>query len=339
MLAGTVSGCIITNGWSPNAASPEAMVVVFGGQIEHTEICGNRHGTTAPWIRSGPTVRMSNGTITECRIFDNVGRNVNGLVFLTGGSLTRSAIFGNRLMSTESQYDGSAGVTLRSSAVLADCVITNNVCDTSSTAGITSLAGGVNLYYDGGTVLRCIIRDNRVGNGDVAGVMMGQNAVLANSLIADNKTGTSRGIAGGVRMRHSTARMLNCTVAGNINQTVTTGHGVAMSAGMITNCIVYGNGPDETRFTTNNLDVTGGVVAYTCSMPRPAGTGNLGADPRFKALDAGDYHLRALTPCRRAGVELVEYASDLDGVTRRAGHPYDLGCYAAGADTTLFMLR
>ena len=114
---------------------------------------------------------------------------------------------------------------------------------------------------------------------------------------------------------------------------------VAMSAGMITNCIVYGNGPDETRFTTNNLDVTGGVVAYTCSMPRPAGTGNLGADPRFKALDAGDYHLRALTPCRRAGVGLVEYASDLDGVTRRAGQPYDLGCYAAGTDTTLFMLR
>ena len=339
MLAGTVSGCVITNGWSPDAASSEAMVVVIDGRIEHTGICGNRNGTTVPWTRSGATVRMSNGTITECRIFDNVGRNVNGLVYLTGGSLTRSAIFGNRLMSTESQYDGSAGVTLRSSAVLADCVITNNVCDTSSTAGMASLAGGVNLYYNGGTVLRCIIRGNRVGNGDAAGAVMGQNAVLANSLIADNKTGTSRGIAGGVRMLHSTARMLNCTVAGNINQTVTTGHGVAMSAGMITNCIVYGNGPDETRFTTNNLDVTGGVVAYTCSMPRPTGTGNLGADPRFMSPDAGDYHLRSLTPCRRAGVELAEFALDLDGVPRRSGHPYDLGCYTAGAHATLLLLH
>ena len=343
VAAGTVSRCIVTNGWSASADSPEAMVLQSGGAVCDTDICGNRTASANRWTRTGSTVLITGGTMAGCRIFDNRARAYNGVVYLSGATamLTNSIIRANTDLGVEIPPN-SAAVALTGGALLVD----SEVSDNQSGEGwllnhtTTTMAGGINLASGNATVRNCIVRGNRLAaNGNAGGVLMGPNTALINSLVVGNASGTTGGAAGGVQIRHANARLLNCTVAANTNRTAATGHGVVMSAGAITNSIVYGNGPVETRFTANNLDFTGGTVAYTCAMPRPNGTDNLGTDPLFKDMDGGDYRLRGISPCRQAGVARPEVADDLDGQPRKPNRPYDLGCYRIESVGSIILLR
>lgn len=341
VAAGTVSGCIVTNGWSPNSNSPEAMVVQSGGVINNTDVCGNRTASTAPWTRSGATVLMTGGTMSNCRIFDNQGRNLNGLVYLSGAGtcLTNSRVFGNTLKSTEYPTSASGGVSLTGDAQLVGCEVVDNQVEscTINNPLVQKVAGGVGMYLGNATARDCIIQGNNTVNGDAGGVFMGTNTVLANCLVAKNTTGASGGQGGGVVMDNPTSQLLNCTLVANTNVTAVTGQGLYLIDGAVTNCIVYGNGPDATRFTTNELDTVGGTVAYTCAMPQPSGIGNIGADPLFKRFAGGDYHLRAGTPCSKAGVAIAWITTDLDGKLRKG--LFDLGCYSADGGSICISIR
>jgi hypothetical protein len=342
IAAGTVSNCIVTNGWSASAASPEAMVLQSGGAVRDTDIRGNRTASANAWTRTGSTVLITGGTMSDCRIFDNQTRSANGTVYLSGSAaiLSNSTIRANSALGVEYPPSVSGGVALDGGAQLVGCEVTDNqigACVLNYSA--QTAAGGLNLASGNATVRNCIIRLNRTSNGNAGGVLMGPNTVLINALIVDNSTGTSGGVGGGVQVRDASACVLNCTVAANTNRTAATGHGVYMTAGAITNSIVYGNGPVATRYTVNNLDFTGGTVAYTLAMPKPAGHNNLGGDPLFKNLNGGDYHLRGISPCRQAGVALTEVADYLDGQLRKPNRPYDLGCYRIEAVGSMIVLR
>lgn len=342
IVAGMVSHCLVTNGWSASAASSEAMVLQGGGMVRDSDICGNRTASANRWTRTGPTVLITGGTMTGCRIFDNRVRSLNGVVYLSGATavLTNSTIKANAELGVE-YPPNSAAVALTGGALLVDStVLDNQIGECALNYTTQTVAGGINLALGNATVRNCIVRNNRLNdNGHAGGVLMGPNTTLINCLVVGNASGITGGAAGGVQLRNADARVLNCTIAANTNLTVATGQGVYLTAGAITNSIVYGNGPIETRYTANNLDFTGGTVAYTLAEPRPDGEGNRAGDPLFKDLDGGDYHVRGGSPCRQAGVVLPEVVHDLDGRPRKPNRPYDLGCYRIENVGSMILLR
>jgi hypothetical protein len=51
-------------------------------------------------------------------------------------------------------------------------------------------------------------------------------------------------------------------------------------------------------------------------------------DPTYVRIDSiGNYHLKAGSPARRAGIYIPAYATDLDGIAVPAGQPPNMGCY------------
>jgi fibronectin-binding autotransporter adhesin len=179
---------------------------------------------------------------------------------------------------------------------LIDCEIYNN--------SSLEMAGGV--YLGTSTVAdiyleRCLIADNTVqsgswGGGDVASSGDGGTVEFVNCTIADNTSlGTSNG--GGTL----------------IWSTVTTG------THSLTNCIVWGNSPDQ-------LNPAGGVttVAYSDVQGDTVWTdiGNINDDPMFVDSLNGDYSLQVASPA----IDTADPASSPDPdrtVTDMGAYPFD----------------
>ncbi len=126
----------------------------------------------------------------------------------------------------------------------------------------------------------------------------------------------------------------NCTIAGNLT-TYRCG-GLAFASAV--NCIVYLN----TGGNVNYLNYYNGVYANSCTLPLPAGAGNIDADPQFVNAGSGDYHLQSSSPCRNTGDNAyVTTALDLDGNPRMISAIVDMGAYESQATNVLvaFSLR
>jgi hypothetical protein len=173
-------------------------------------------------------------------------------------------------------------------------------------------SGGVIMTYGGVVISNCIVANGYcycygggIYNNDY------DQAVIANCLIKDNE---SHAYAGGVFY----GNLYNCTVVGNHCDLYA--GGVAQAD--VRNCIVVDN-------TTDGYDpnIRHGTVQYTCTTPKPVGTGNIEAAPSF--VDA-DYRLDWDSPCIDAGNNgAIRGASDLDGSPRQSGATVDMGCYEA----------
>ncbi len=162
-------------------------------------------------------------------------------------------------------------------------------------------------------VSNCVIADNyRDGNG--GGVVLYDEAVLADSLVVGNTAITGSG----VRTESANCRVFNCTIVGNTNSGASPGGGYSGAAGaMIANCIVWGNAPD---------DFAPGLAVAACFE-------TLDGDPLFADADGPDddpttwhdnnYRLLSGSPCVDAGDNTLVSGCwfDLDGRLRRADDP------------------
>ncbi len=103
---------------------------------------------------------------------------------------------------------------------------------------------------------------------------------------------------------------------------------------------------------TNDLRQTGGTVRNVIAgtFATTGGTADhnyVGADPVFRDSAAGDWTLRANSPCVNAGDYTVwgETRSDVKAYTDLAGAPrldglqIDLGCYEAQASFLMIFVR
>lgn len=198
------------------------------------------------------------------------------------------------------------------SASVTQCIIEGNNKDGPG-AGIH----GVGTLTGGGEIRQCIIRDN---SGWSSGGLAACHGLIVNCLIADN-TGLYRG-----GMANCDGEIVNCTIANN----TATMQGATYVGGVygcdgpyssITNCIIWGNSPDQIEASS--------TPNYSCIQNwGTGGTENTNLDPLFMT---GDYRLEYGSPCMDEGAE-VGVNTDIDGeerlTNRRSGEgQFDIGAY------------
>lgn len=107
--------------------------------------------------------------------------------------------------------------------------------------------------------------------------------------------------------------LTHCTVTGNSAG----GDGGGMhSSLLVQNSIVYFNtatGDGANWYESGSLP---SEFIFCCMTPAPGPLGHLEEDPQFVNATAGDYRLRALSPCIDAAIGLFDDRDDLDGVRR-----------------------
>lgn len=223
------------------------------------------------------------------------------------------------------------------------CLVANNVRDGGASY---RNAGGVNANGGAPIIDSCIITNNSAGDTGTwgfasGGVFLGSAATLRNCLIAGNTSSQiyADRAAGGVRIDNAGARLVNCTIVGNTSPNVPTNGAIRMTAGSITNCIVWGNGTLKSgAWITAPILVYGGTVGYTCNEELIEGVGNTTQAPVFSNPAAGDYSLKRFHP------ELCRVAPPVEGITTdilgrpRTGRKLDLGAYAYTGNIGLVVL-
>ncbi len=191
-----------------------------------------------------------------------------------------------------------------SSPSITDCYILENEADTC--------AGGITCRSSSPVVSNCSISNNRsISEGGGVECNMYSYPIVDNCLITGNTTMESGG--GFACDDRSSPIISSCTIAGNTAST--SGGGIfSMSSypyyPVVTNCILWENGPDEIDVPEGGVEVT-----YSDVQGGWAGEGNLDADPLFEDFENEDYHLSVDSPCIDSGTEMVE-AVDMDDQPR-----------------------
>ena len=271
-------------------------------------------------FRASPTI--SNNTITgnSATAIDASG----GGVYCSGGFPT---IAHNTIMGNSSSSSGGGISCSYSSSLIAHNTITGNSAGSSG--------GGV--YSIGGSPM---IAGNRVAANSASvvggGVYCSEgSATIANNWITGNNLTSASSQGGGICSYYSSPMIANNTVTGNSSNN---GGGIywQSSSPTITNTIVafnssglYQSGSAKVNLRYNCVygNAAGNYSGWS-GLTDPTGTnGNISADPQLLAVDSGEVHLKANSPCLDAADDAVVQADwvDMDGEPRIQGMHVDIG--------------
>ena len=128
---------------------------------------------------------------------------------------------------------------------------------------------------------------------------------------------------GGVYGTSSSPVITNCTLVRN-SAPISSGGGAYFigDSPKIINCILWSDSSGEVNCSSVTPTVT-----YSDIRGGYTGTGNISDNPSFVNPEAGNYHLRADSPCIDAGTDSGAPAADIDGNPRPLGAAYDMGAY------------
>ena len=127
------------------------------------------------------------------------------------------------------------------------------------------------------------------------------------------------------------SKLINCTVVNNSTKSEFSKNGGVSSCSLV-NSIVYDN-LTEGLYSSNNHG--GSTFSYSCTIPLPAGEGNISNNPNFEVTSEGKYYLAFNSLCIDAGTNMgwMTGAKDLAGNPRIIGERVDMGCYEAVPET------
>jgi len=251
-------------------------------------------------------------------------------VYLALGTVRRCHVTANKTWGNANGSSYGSGIYMKGGLV-EESVVSSNW--TGAASGYGGLGYGGGIYMTGGTVRRCTVVSNTVRSstswhdGRGGGIYMTGGAV-ENSLIIRNE---GPGYGGGIAVIGSGARVVNCTVSENMSWN-DTGAGIYISAGNVTNTIIYHN----TRVLDGyhmNVNRSGGTFKYCCSTPLLPGTGNISAEPDFMNRSARSFRLLPGSACLDAGTNILGLTTDYDGGIRPLDGDgvgpalYDIGAY------------
>ncbi len=290
----------------------------------------------------------SNPTVTNCTFSGNTsGFHGGGMrnSFGSGATLVNCAFSGNSADSDLSG-GGSGGAIMSwtiGTLTLTDCTFSKNTASSS--------AGGIFIYDSMAAITNCsFIANTASGSSGGMMVIFSSNLTVTNCTFEGNTanvrggglnisdsiavvtnctfSGNSAGTGGGMRVFGGSLTLANCTFSGNTAPNGGGGGGIRVESSnpFVTNCILWGDSPNE-------IFVAGGDPNVTFSNVEGGwpGTGNINVDPLFVDPDNGDYRLQADSPCIDAGhnwaiAGIVD--TDLDGNPRFAADKddFDPGC-------------
>jgi hypothetical protein len=216
----------------------------------------------------------------------------------------------------EDSLDGGGGglAMVSSSAQIVQCVFENNTAEWWG--GAVTIRGSGSPQF-----VNCTFRNNGwVDSQDNTNVkpiagsavfLEGGSPTFTNCLFHGNKSGDGAVIA----IDTGTPTFLNCTMVGN-EATVGSGGAVHDEGGqaVIRNSILWGN--TAARYGGNIFNGPFGATTVTYSDVEGgfSGTGNVSGDPQFEDAGAGDYRIKATSPCKNTGrnSDLPLDVADLD---------------------------
>ena len=275
------------------------------------------------------TGKFLDGIVTN-NIMGTYGKSA--AVRVDGGEVRRTLVANNGGPNCAEYNKGPVGANgvLQFAGVVSDCVIRDNTSYSSEAKAYGILAGGA--YVGGGVFERCVVSGNvnptatassRLAAG---GVYVAGTGEARNCLIVGNSVNSAlKTTAGGVLVDGDDAKVLHCTVAGNVAKVGVSG--LLLYGGAVAGCVVSGN----LQATLPNVVVEGGTIDWSCfpEANAVAGTGNISDDPMF--VDA-EGELSGASPARDAVDVANLVADDLLGNVRpawaaEAADIADMGCY------------
>ncbi len=174
--------------------------------------------------------------------------------------------------------------------------------------------GGMLNYQSSPEVIGCTFVDNEAINGSGGGMYnyTGSSPTLANCMFVGNSAYSMGG--GIVNYSAGTPTLTNCTFSGN---SAGTGGGIDNRSSLltVTNCILWGDTPDEIYVSGTAPVVTYSDVQGADVYP---GTGNINASPVFEDAAMRDLDLLESSPCIDAGTNDAPNlpATDFEGDPR-----------------------
>jgi hypothetical protein len=272
---------------------------------------------TAPANYGGGVYLSAGGTVRNCRIVGNSA--IHGANAFGGGLYMAAGVVSNCVVWSNGVYVGTGqdlvsrggGVYMTGGLLVDSAVVTNEAVN-----------DGMGLYIVTGLVDRCRIAGNYGDNRGYRGgglSMQSTSAVVRSSLVACNR---SR-YGGGAWMVYGTLE--SCTVVSNGVSGYAGGIYATNSSAIFNTVIAYNEGtPSDRDYSSGS-----GLYRYCCASPRPAGEGNIEADPQFVDPAGRDFRLRPGSACLNAGTNLDWMAGGRDaaGAPRLPDARVDMGAY------------
>jgi len=257
-------------------------------------------------IEEDATAVLDGFTITGGYATDRVG---GGLLNYHANPTIRRCVFFDNYAS-----QGGGMANRYSSPTVTDCTFDGNLAPN----------GGGGMYNDYGhpIVESCVFYDNWTwylgGGGMYCG---GDDPIITNCLFTNNRAP----FGGGMYNAAANPTLINCTFS--YNQGGAWGGGMQNDAGsnpIVTNCILWGDIPDEISFSGT------GTVTYSNVQGGWPGIGNMDRDPKFADHEG---RLSASSPCINAGNNDAlssDITTDLDGNPRIINGTVDMGAHEFG---------
>jgi len=197
----------------------------------------------------------------------------NSNSILDGLKITNGYISGN-------WPDDSGGgiICYYASPTIKNCIVTNNTAEHHG--------GGIYSYDSSPILINCVLIANSAGwNG--GGMHNGPSSPsLTNCIFAENTSGSYGG--GLSTSSGSSPTLTNCTFSGN-SGSAGGAIGVRNSNTLLTNCILWGDIPNEVYVAAGNIP----DISYSNVQGGYSGTGNIDCAPLFSDSGSGDYHLKS----------------------------------------------
>jgi len=300
--------------------------------VENTVFFNNQ----ASEMGGGIYNKAASHRLTNCTFLYNTARDGGGVYNEGGGPRLISCYLGfnNATGSGGGVYNNGAGPTITSTTFESNTAGMDGG-GIYTTGGIlvaanctwqanTAQNAGGGAYNSAGTqsfsACRFTANASSVKGG---GIYNGGNCApsLVNCLFSGNISGTAGGAAynegGGIQS------FTNCTVYGNTADTCGGIFTRTGSTGAIVNCILWNDGNGEIAVDNGGI----ATADYSDIQGGWPGQGNLDADPALRNPAAGDFRLRAVSPCIDAGTAANAPLTDLAGVVRPQGSEFDMGAY------------
>jgi len=277
-------------------AGGKGRCLLFSGADSTTSIVGF---TLSGGVARGPGVSGSGGAI----LCEDSSPRITGCILSNntadrGGALAAFGLRGPRLencrlTANEARNLGGAVHWAAETGSLQGCALVDN--HAQSGGGAFSGHGGRVAVSD------CLVQNNSAGNTGGGLSLVGTEATISRSVLAGNVGGLA---GGALACRESSPVLRQCTLHANEADGDGTVLSLTRSDPTFEACLITGSGRLLVEATDSrpvmrqsNVFADGGQPWLGLLASQQQTSGNLAADPRYCEAAAGDFHLRAGSPC------------------------------------------